>query len=324
MDFHLEMNPAPIAVKMELRDRIFLIGSCFTEHISSRLLQYKFRVFENPHGILFNPSSICSSLLDCINRKTYTKEDLFDDQGIWSSWDFHSRFSHTEPGKALESMNTSAARAYEALKSSKWMMITLGSAFVYQLANGRVVANCHKSPASRFTKKLLGPEEVMSGLDNIIHQLRVFNPGIQVLLTVSPVRHLREGLVENNRSKAVLIHCVHQLVSKFSDIHYFPAYELVIDDLRDYRFYAEDMVHPNYQATRYVWEKFTEACISPSGRQAIKEIQALCVSMAHKPLHPGSPAHEAFLQKQKIIAEDLSERYPYLDFSEEIRYFSRE
>jgi hypothetical protein len=309
---------------MELRDRIFLIGSCFTEHISSRLLQHKFRVFENPHGILFNPSSICNSIRDCIHRKTYTEEELFDDQGIWSSWDFHSRFSHLEPGQALESMNSSVAVAHEALQSSKWIIITLGSAFVYQLGSGRVVANCHKAPSSLFTKRLLGPEEVMSGLDNIIHQLRVFSPGIQVLLTVSPVRHLREGLVENNRSKAVLIHCVHQLVSKFDDIHYFPAYELVIDDLRDYRFYAEDMVHPNYQATRYVWDKFIEACISPASRQAVKEIQALRVSMAHKPLHPGSPAHRAFLQKQKIIAEDLAAKYPYLDFSEETRYFSGE
>ena len=324
MDFRLALDPVQLADKIDIRDRIFLVGSCFTEHMSTRLANHKFSTCENPHGILFNPASICHSIRDCINRKTYTREDLFDDQGIWSSWDFHSRFSHMEPGQALQSMNASVASAHEALRSSKWIIVTLGSAFVYQLGSGRVVANCNKAPSSLFTKRLLGPEEVISGLDTIIHQLRVFNPGIQVLLTVSPVRHLREGLVENNRSKAVLIHCVHQLVSKFDDIHYFPAYELVIDDLRDYRFYAEDMVHPNYQATRYVWDKFTEACISPASRQVIKEIQALRTSMAHKPLHPGSPTHRAFLQKQKIIAEDLSARYPYLDFSEEISYFSGE
>jgi hypothetical protein len=322
MDFHLELNPVPLAEKIEIRDGIFLIGSCFTEHMSTRLNNHKFRTCENPHGILFNPVSICQSLLDCINRKAYTADDLFDDQGIWSSWDFHSRFSHIKPDQALESMNASVAGAHEALKSSRWIIVTLGSAFVYQLTSGRVVANCHKAPSSMFTKRLLGPEEIMSGLDNIIHQLRVFNPGIQVLLTVSPVRHLREGLVENNRSKAILIHCVHQLVSKFDDIHYFPAYELVIDDLRDYRFYAEDMVHPNYQATRYVWDKFTEACISHASRQIIKEVQSLRASMAHKPLHPGSPGHQAFLKKQKVVAETLAAQYPFLDFSEETRYFA--
>jgi hypothetical protein len=324
MDFHLELDPPPLAEKLDLRDGIFLIGSCFTEHISTRLASHKFRVFENPHGILFNPASICQSLQDCIQRKKYVQEDLFDDGGIWSSWDFHSRFSSTEKSQALQDMNASVSRANEALRSCKWVVITLGSAFIYQLQNGRVVANCHKAPQATFRKKLLGPEEVLSGLDNILHKLRLFNPGIRFLFTISPVRHRREGLVENNRSKAVLIHSVHQLVSKFEDIYYFPAYELVIDDLRDYRFYAEDMVHPNYQATRYVWDKFTDSCISASSRQIIKEVQGLRASMQHKPLHPGSAGHREFLKKQKAMAEDLASRYPYLDFAEEIAYFSSE
>jgi hypothetical protein len=324
MDFHLELDPSPLAEKLDLRDGIFLIGSCFTEHISTRLASHKFRVFENPHGILFNPASISQSLQDCIQSKKYVQEDLFDDGGIWSSWDFHSRFSSTEKAEALQHMNASVSRANDALRSCKWMVITLGSAFVYQLQDGRVVANCHKAPQATFRKKLLSPEEVLSGLDNILHKLRLFNSGMRFLFTISPVRHRREGLVENNRSKAVLIHSVHQLVSKFEDIDYFPAYELVIDDLRDYRFYAEDMVHPNYQATRYVWDKFTDSCINASSRQIIKEVQALRASMLHKPLHPGSAGHRDFLKKQKALAEDLASRYPYLDFSEEIGYFSSE
>jgi hypothetical protein len=322
MDFHLEMNPAPLAEKMDIRDRVFLVGSCFTEHIASRLMHHKFKVCENPHGILFNPVSICQSLNDCISRKTYGMGDLFDDQGIYSSWDFHSRFSHGTEAEALRMMNASIQEAHQALSGSRWLIITLGSAFVYQLDNGRVVANCHKAPAGTFRKRLLSPEEVMSALDNIMHKLRLFNPGIRILFTVSPVRHLREGFVENNRSKAVLIHCVHQLVSKFTGIDYFPAYELVIDDLRDYRFFAEDMVHPNYQATRYVWDKFCESCIQPASRQVLKEVNALRTSMSHKPLHPGSAGHRDFMRKQHALAMDLAARYPFLDFSEEIRYFS--
>jgi hypothetical protein len=194
-------------------------------------------------------------------------------------------------------INDSRQKAHEFLKSANWLIITLGSAFVYQLETGEVVANCHKVPADKFRKKLLPVEDALSTLDNMIHRLFIFNQDLRIIFTVSPVRHLRDGFVENNRSKAVLIQAVHHLVEKFSGLYYFPAYELVIDDLRDYRFYAEDMVHPNYMATDYVWEKFCEACIKKNTRDIMKEINQVNAAKAHKPFQPRSMAHKAFLQK---------------------------
>jgi hypothetical protein len=165
------------------------------------------------------------------------------------------------------------------------------------------------------------PDEILAGLDPLLHRLRVQNPGIRFLFTVSPVRHLREGFVENNRSKAALIYSVHQLVDKFEDVFYFPAYELVIDDLRDYRFFAEDMAHPNYQATRYVWEKFMDSCIDPSSNMIMQEMQAIHTAMAHKPRHPASAAHRQFLAKHAAIVRELSARCPFLDLGRELAYF---
>ena len=322
MDFHIDFTPSALPRKIRYREPIFLVGSCFTEHIAGRLSQYKFQVLENPHGILFNPASIVQSVNDCMQGRTYTADDLFEEQGIWSSWDFHSRFSHPDPTQALAAMNHSVAQAHRFLRQCRWMVITLGSAFVYQLAEGRTVANCHKAPAQHFRKRLMPPEDVLSALDTMLHKLRVFHPGMQFLFTISPVRHLREGLVENNRSKAVLIHCVHQLCAKFDDVHYFPAYELVVDDLRDYRFYAEDMVHPNYQATAYVWEKFVEAAIDPGTREIMKDVNQLLAAMAHKPLHPQSAAHQQFRLRQKQWADGLMARYPWLDLSAEAAFFA--
>jgi hypothetical protein len=324
MDFHLNLQPTPIDPKIELGQLVFLSGSCFTEHMTSRLSQSKFRTLENPHGILFNPISICESLQACMDQKEYHQEDIFEDQGLWASWDFHGRFSDPDPLICLGRMNESMEKGHQALQSAHWLVLTLGSAFVYRKSNGRVVANCHKAPASAFTRQLLMPEEVMSGLDNIIHKLRFFNPGLQIIFTVSPVRHLREGLVENNRSKAVLIYCVHQLCGKFDGIHYFPAYELVLDDLRDYRFYAEDMVHPNYQATRYVWEKFCQWGMASGTRQALKEISQLRNAMQHRPIHPRSEGHRKFIAQQARLTEELAGRFPLLDFSEERAFFTAE
>jgi hypothetical protein len=325
MEFRVALQPRPLPHKISLQDLLFLAGSCFTEHISSRLGQHKFRVFENPHGILFNPASICRSLGDVLDGRVYGMDDIFlEEQGIWSSWDFHSRFSDPDPEVALRAMNRSVALAAEAIRSSRWLILTLGSAFIYELSDGGVVANCHRAPANTFRRRLMQPDEILAGLDPLLHRLRVRNPGIRFLFTVSPVRHLREGFVENNRSKAALIYAVHQLVDKFDDVFYFPAYELVIDDLRDYRFYAEDMAHPNYQATRYVWEKFVESCIDAPSTGIMHEIQAIHTAMAHTPRHPASQAHRQFLEKHAALVHDLAARCPYIDFNRELAYFSRQ
>ena len=200
-------------------------------------------------------------------------------------------------------------------------MITLGSAFYYEMSGGSLVANCHKMPANMFTKKMGTVEEVISVMDNMIHRLLFFNPNIKLILTVSPVRHLREGLVENNYSKATLIYAVHHLVRKFENLDYFPAYELVIDDLRDYRFYAEDMVHPNYLATAYVWEKFSESCLDPNLGSFMKEVDLIHNAMNHRAFNPESEAHLRFLNASLERVNQLQQLYPSLDFSWESNFF---
>lgn len=187
---------------------------------------------------------------------------------------------------------------------------------------GQVAANNHKAPSSWFYRRLLSTEEVLRVLDNVIHRLFYFNQHLQIIFTISPVRHLREGVVENNRSKAVLIQAVHHLVDKFDRLHYFPAYELVIDDLRDYRFYAEDLVHPNYFATQYVWEKLVNACMDEKTQKLMDEIHAINLAFQHKPFHQASAMHQKFMQSHLQKAERLKEQFPFLDLDKEIAYFS--
>ena len=193
---------------------------------------------------------------------------------------------------------------------------------VYEWEGREIVANCHKMPAAGFTKRMLVPEEIISTYLSIFGKLRQFNHDLNIIFTISPVRHLKDGFIENNRSKAVLIHAVDKLTQKHEHLHYFPSYELLIDDLRDYRFYAEDMVHPNYQATRYVWEKFCVAAINGRSREVMKDFDQLNMAYQHRPLHPDSTEHRKFKNKFKEIAQSLASRFPSIDLSREINHFS--
>lgn len=322
MQFHIPLVPPPAAVRIDLRHPVLLAGSCFTEHMGERLRNHKYRVLENPNGILFNPQSLAGSLQRVAHPIPYTSDDLFHHDGLWASWDFHGRFAHPDPQKALLVMNSSLSQAHTFLKGCRWVVLTLGSAFVYRLADGRVVANCHKVPAQRFTRSLLSAEDTLHCLSDMVSELTAFVPDIRFIITVSPVRHLRDGFVDNNRSKAVLITAAHALCEAHGNVSYFPAYELVIDDLRDHRFYMEDMVHPNHVATEYVWERFSAAHIAPASREAMKEIARLRAAMSHRPLHPESAPHAAFRMRHFETALELSARMPWLDFSEEIGHFS--
>jgi hypothetical protein len=207
-------------------------------------------------------------------------------------------------------------------------MITLGSAWIYTLTEnaagekaGSVAANNHKAPSDWFLRRLLSIEEILNVLDNTIHRLFLFNKKLRIIFTISPVRHLREGVVENNRSKAALVHAVHHLVDKFEKLYYFPAYELVIDDLRDYRFYAEDLVHPNYFATQYVWEKFIEACMNDATQNLLQEIHSINLAFQHKPFNAASEQHKKFLRSFYERTKSLNEKNPFLDFQKELSYF---
>jgi len=322
MEFRLEYTPQSPVKKIDINDKIFLIGSCFTEHIYTQLDQSKFSCIQNPNGTLFNPFSIFKAIDSYINLDLPSDNDLFFKNSLWNNWDFHSSLSHENKNTALEGMIAQVQKAHHFIKHADWLFITLGSGYVYQQDDKSIVANCHKLPNAYFTKRLLDPEEIIGGFRSLYERLRSFNTDIRVIFTISPVRHLRDGFVENNRSKAILIHAVDRIIQYVPDCHYFPSYELIIDDLRDYRFYAEDMVHPNYLATKYVWDKFCSSMINGRSREMMKEIAQLHLAVTHKPMHPNSEDHIKFIDKYRDLAISLAERFPELDFSREIEHFS--
>ncbi|HWI91239.1 MAG TPA: GSCFA domain-containing protein [Flavisolibacter sp.] len=329
MKFHFEFDIKKLSQPITHKDKLFLIGSCFTENIGEKLKKHKFTVLENPNGILFNPVSVAEALTSYIENSRLNESNLFQLNEGWHSWKHHSRFSGLTSEESLTKINNSTTQANEYLKEADYVMITLGSAWVYTLTGkaantklGSVAANNHKAPADWFYRRLMTTEEVLQTLDNVLYRLFHFNPKLKIIFTISPVRHLREGVVENNRSKAVLIQAVHHLIDKFDKLYYFPAYELVIDDLRDYRFYAEDLVHPNYFATQYVWEKFVDACVDEKAKALMEEIHSINLAYQHKPFNENSEPHKNFKLKYLSKVRDLQLQFPFLDFSREIEFFS--
>jgi hypothetical protein len=328
MKFHFEFDIVPLANKINHQHAVMMIGSCFTENIGEKLKKHKFQVLENPNGILFNPVSVAEALHHIIQPKTYTEADLFCLNETWHSWQHHSRFSGITAADAIQKINHSTQTAHRFLQRADYLIITLGSAWIYTLTSaaanaivGSVAANNHKAPANWFEKKLMHATEVKQVLADALEVLQYFQPHLQIIFTISPVRHLREGVINNNRSKAVLIQAVHELAASFSNVYYFPAYELVIDDLRDYRFYAEDMVHPNYAATEYVWNKLVNACMSNETKELMKQIAEINLAYQHKPFNPATEQHQKFLHTYLHKTKQLQEAFPYIDFSKELLYF---
>ncbi|MDZ4810732.1 MAG: GSCFA domain-containing protein [Bacteroidota bacterium] len=332
MDLLLNIDLKKLAPSVSYQDKIMLVGSCFTEHIGNALGELKFQVLQNPNGILFGPDAVCKTLLSYVDNKKYTKADLFQLNEVWNSWQHHSRFSTINADEAISIINESQQVAHQFLKQADWLIITLGSSFTYMLTQladttsqsiGDAVANCHRAPANWFTRKMLEIEDIKLMLEDCLKQLKKFNPELKFIFTVSPVRHIRDGVVENNRSKARLIESVHYIDAKFESAYYFPAYELVIDVLRDYRFYDIDLVHPNYPATKFVLEKFAESCIDEETRLLMQEIKKIVIARKHKPFQPQTKAHQQFLISHFEKANVLQKKYPFLNLEDELVYFSQ-
>ncbi len=325
--FKLSLTAKPAENAIAYPDKIMLIGSCFTENIGTKLQYHLFETVQNPHGILFNPVSVQNALMDYIQGKIYTKEDLFFLNDVWNSWHHHSRFSGITQEEALQKINDSISEAHDFLKKANHLVITLGSAWLYTLNEqagnnqGMVVANNHKAPANWFAKKLLTPAELLLRLKDIQKALKAFNPHLNIIYTISPVRHLREGLVENNRSKAVLIQTVHDLVETEPGCTYFPAYEYIIDDLRDYRFYAEDLVHPNYLATQYVWERLVETYMNAATQALMKQVVEIQLAINHKPFFEGASEHQKFLLSCLEKTQQLAVQFPHLPLEKHLQFF---
>ena len=327
MKFKLTLEAKPSKYPIEYGDKLMLIGSCFTENIGAKFKSHLFEISENPYGILFNPVSVTNALTEIMDLRKYKSDDLFQHNELWHSWSHHSRFSAIKQEDALENINRTILDAHHFLKSANRLVITLGSAWLYHLTNeaplgkGQVVANNHKGPINWFFKSLMQPNELLESLHALVARLQTFNPNLQIVFTISPVRHLREGLIENNRSKAVLIHAVHELVSQSNQVDYFPAYEYVMDDLRDYRFYAEDLVHPNFAASGYVWDKLVETYMDHKTQAIMKQIAELQLAMNHKPFFTGSVEHQKFLQSCILKTETLMAAHPTLSLQDHLAFF---
>lgn len=319
MNFLIPIHIPSLQAPIEHKHQILLTGSCFTEHMSNFLSRAKIRNQHNSHGIMFNPLSLCVALQDVIDARVYSEQDLFFHNEYWHSWNHHSDFSYRDPKKALAEINNHIKTQHEFLKQADYLILTLGSAFAYyHLEENRYVSNNHRTPLNWFRKDLLSAEFMTEELQHCINRLKIFNPKLKSIVTISPVRHTRDGVIENNRSKARLLETVHAL----KDIYYFPSYEIMIDVLRDYRFYDSDLVHPNYQATQYIWEQFLTHCINPDAKPLIASCEKLFKAMHHKPKDENSLAHAAFKKECLQLCQDIQQAYPYINLQQEIDYFS--
>lgn len=324
MRFHLDLQTGISTDKIRHQQAILLIGSCFTEHIGQRLSNLKFNCHSNPFGIVFNPLSMIKTLDRLIEKKAFTDEDVMEHEGSWLSLDVHSSLSKSSRESLLSYLNNETEQWHQHLKKADWLILTFGSAYYYEyIATGTTVANCHKLPATSFTKKIAHAEELTSAYRELFEKLQLFNPSLKVIITVSPVKHLRDGVIQNNLSKSVLCLTAHGLIEGQNNCSYFPSYELVNDDLRDYRFYEADMAHPNKQAIDYVWSKFSGTYFDPETQTLVDKITALNTAFLHRPLQAESKAFSEFKSAQLKKCNELKARYPYLDLEKEQHYFSQ-
>lgn len=336
MDFRTVIKPAPAAVRIDHSSGIVMLGSCFSDNIGRRLLDGLFDVDVNPMGTLYNPASIASALDDIMARREFAAADLFEHEGRWHSFAHHSRFSGTDPEKVLRGINSRLRTAHDNLRRAGVLIVTLGTAWIFTLrATGRVVSNCHKLPSAMFIRSRMSVDDIVKLWQPLLSRLRVFNPSLQVIFTVSPIRHLADGAHGNQLSKATLLLAVNSLIETASSVmpsevvcpdgsillidpvppmavEYFPAYEALMDDLRDYRFYAADMTHPSETAVDYVYSLFAESHMSEATRDLATACRKVTRRLAHRPMTDDPAAIERFGQSTRQLVEALSLSHPYL------------
>jgi hypothetical protein len=323
MIFRTEFKILPSEIKIGYESDVLMLGSCFSENISMLLNERRFKVTNNPFGIVYNPVSITSSIERLIEGQTFCEEDLDENKGLWFSFAHHGRFSSFDRSECLENINNEFLKAVEKIRNASFLFITPGTSIVYRYKkSGKIVANCHKLPSQEFERHFLVSDQIEQEFENVINSLLEINPTIHIVFTVSPVRHWSEGATDNQLSKAILFHALHRIRNKFSNVSYFPAYELMMDDLRDYRFYAEDMLHPNQIAITYIWEKFLETYLSEEARRIAAKIENLIKARNHKAFYPDSEEHKKFLSKNLNIVQDLKTILPGIMLGDFEKYFS--
>lgn len=310
MNFRTNIQLKKERNQIDYNAKLMLFGSCFSENIAKKLAYFKFNSASNPFGILFNPIAIEQLITNAINLKQYSEKDIFQLNERWHCFDAHSEISAVEKSELLNNLNSAITDTNKQLSETSHLIITLGTAWVYRfIETDAIVGNCHKIPQKKFFRELLSTEEIIASLDNIITLVKSINPSVTIIFTVSPVRHLKDGFIENAQSKAHLLAAIHQITNVKNQLYYFPSYEIMLDDLRDYRFYANDMVHPNETAIDYIWEQFIMVWVAEKSLSIMKEVDAVQRGLSHKPFNPTSEQHKKFLLNLKQKKERLFNNY---------------
>jgi len=315
MQFRTQIPISKSNNPIDYTSQVVSLGSCFAVNMSEKLDYFRFRNYCNPFGILFHPLAIEKAIDFALQEKQFTQEDIFFYNEQWHSFDVHSDLNATDPEELLKNLNRTISETRSRLANATHVLITLGTAWVYRKAeDDKIVANCHKVPQKQFKKELLSVAVIQESLERMIVGISQLNPKVQFVFTVSPVRHSKDGFVENQWSKANLITAVHQVISETSNAVYFPSYEIMMDELRDYRFYAEDMLHPNGIAIDYIWQRFTETWIKETAWPVMKEVDSIQKGLAHRSFNPDSEQHLRFLENLKIKIAKLAVEYPNISF----------
>lgn len=318
MNLQTKVNIAAPDFTIDYNSKLMMLGSCFAENMGSKFSYYKFDVDVNPCGIVYNPRSVANVLRLIVEGKKFVKEDLMQVGEKWVSLYHHGSFSSTDPGESLEKINQRLEQATMEIRSADLLVITWGTAWVYRhVGTNVVVSNCHKIPSGDFERYRLNVEEIVEEYTGLIERVREVNPGIRVLFTVSPIRHWKDGANGNQLSKATLLLAIDQLREKLKGVYYFPAYEIVLDELRDYRFYADDMLHISSLTIDYTWERFLYSFISPEVLGLMNQIGRINKSLMHRPFDLRSNDYQRLLKNLQTEIDAISRSFPSIDFSEE-------
>ncbi len=308
--YSLNIDVKGPAQGIDYRDGLVFAGSCFSEHIADRLKLLGFSVFSQPNGIVFNPISLADPFQRIFGKGDYKDEDLISHEGLWHSKFHHGSFSEASRQDVLRKANHMLHELKRRLHAARFMFLTFGSSYVYELTEtGEIVANCHRLPADAFRKRLLKPAEIFDTWSQLINEIKQFNPHLQIVLTVSPVKHLRDGVIENNRSKSALFSAITMLEETDKELIYFPAFELVNDDLRDYRFYAQDAAHPGHEAIDYVFGKFTSTYLTSESLKYIADIEKYLQMKQHRIRREGGEAYILHMKHLEDMRNELNARY---------------
>ncbi len=321
-DFRTTVDVSPYPFSLGYSSPTVLCGSCFTENIGSLLVERKFPVLVNPFGVVYNPISVKLVIESILNARPFEESDLKFRNGLWYSYLHHTSYSSPDKETCLESINTDLLKASNFAKGMEYLLVTFGTARVYyQKENNQPVANCHKIPTKEFDNRLLSVDEILNSWSALTDDLLMRIPGLKILFTISPVRHWKDGAVGNQLSKSILNVAVHELIKQYpNNAFYFPAYEILMDDLRDYRFYADDMLHPSKVAVDFIWEKFKSSLISTEAIPMMGEIERVIAAVNHRPFNPNTAEHRFFVSGILEQIRALKKSNPSFDFNSEEGY----